>query len=181
MPSQNFNSKEISFIRLSTDYVIKPFDCADADLNEFLLEASAHYSKQLLSVTYLLENETSTIAFCSLHNDKISILDLESKSKWRRLFRDKMPRGKQFNSYPAMKVGRFGVSTDFKGQGIGTSILDYLKEMFITNNRTGCRYITVDAYRESLAFYQKNGFLFLTDGDKSSDTRQMYFDLILLS
>lgn len=37
-----------------------------------------------------------------------------------------------------------------------------------------------EAYRESLVFYQKNGFQFLTDGDKFSDTRQMYFDLILL-
>ena len=128
----------------------------------------------------MIENETDTIAFFSLFNDKISILDAESKSQWRKQFRDNMPQGKRFSSYPAMKIGRLGVSVDFKGQSWGTIILDYLKELFISNNRTGCRYITVDAYKESLGFYVRNGFSFLTSQDVDSDTRLMYFDLIQL-
>lgn len=91
-----------------------------------------------------------------------------------------MPQGKRFSSYPAMKIGRLGVSVDYKGQGWGTIIIDYLKELFISNNRTGCRYITVDAYRESLGFYERNEFSFLTTKDVDSDTRLMYFDLIQL-
>ncbi len=128
----------------------------------------------------MIENETDTIAFFSLFNDKISILDAESKSQWRKQFRDNMPQGKRFSSYPAMKIGRLGVSVDFKGQSWGTIILDYLKELFISNNRTGCRYITADAYKESLGFYVRNGFTFLTSQDVDSDTRLMYFDLIQL-
>lgn len=174
----NFSS--LSLIRLSEEHPIKPFDCGDHDLNDFLLNDAKKYHKQLLAVTYLLENQEDTMAFFSMLNDKISIEQADSKTKWRKLFRDRMPEGKQFKSYPAVKIGRLGVSTSFKGQGLGTMILDYVKELFVTNNRTGCRYLTVDAYRESLDFYIKNGFNFLTEIDKNSDTRLMYYDLALI-
>ena len=172
--------QDIKLIRLIDEYQIKSFDCGDSDLNEFLFNDSKKYSQELLAVTYLIESNNDTIAFFSLFNDKISILDVDSKSQWRKIFRDNLPQGKRFSSYPAMKIGRLGVSLNYKGQGWGTIILDYLKELFISNNRTGCRYITVDAYRESLGFYKHNGFSFLTSKDVDSDTRLMYFDLIQL-
>lgn len=36
----------------------------------------------------------------------------------------------------------------------------FLKDTFITNNRTGCAFVTVDALKEAIPFYQKNGFKF---------------------
>ena len=45
------------------------------------------------------------------------------------------------------------------------------------NSNCACQLITVDAYRESLNFYKKLGFIFLTENDKEEDTRQMYLDL----
>jgi len=77
-----------------------------------------------------------------------------------------------------MKIGRLSVDKSQKGKGIGTELLDYLKIWFVTDNKTGCRYITVDAYRNSLNFYLKNGFQYLTDSDESQDTRLMYIDLL---
>ena len=172
--------ENIKLIRLSSESLIKPFNCGDLDLNEFLINDSIKFIRSLLAVTYVIENETNTIAFFSLLNDKVSILDTESKTQWRKLIKDKLPYGKRFNSYPAMKIGRLGVSLLYKKQGFGTDILNYLKDLFISNNRTGCRYITVDAYRESLDFYKKNGFEFMTSLDVNADTRLMYFDLIQL-
>ncbi|MBL4754389.1 MAG: GNAT family N-acetyltransferase [Flavobacteriales bacterium] len=168
---------ELALIRLSDSYPIKPFDCGDNDLNEFLLGDSKNYYSQLLAVTYLLEFAEETAAFFSLLNDKISIEDADSKRKWRKIFRDIMPEGKRFKSYPAVKIGRLGVGNTFQGDGLGTVILDYVKELFIDNNRTGCKYLTVDAYLRSLRFYEKNGFEYLTEKDKDSETRLMYFDL----
>jgi hypothetical protein len=78
---------------------------------------------------------------------------------------------------PAMKIGRLAVHNDYKFQDIGTAILDYLKKLFIDNNRTGCSYITVDAYKNSLKFYEKNEFDYLTKADLNKDTRLMFFDL----
>jgi predicted GNAT family N-acyltransferase len=169
----------LSFIRLTEEYAIKPFDCGDSDLNDFLLNDSRNYLKELLAVTYIIEDPQETIAFLSLLNDKITIRDVDNNNFWNRL-RKKLPQRKRFTSYPAVKIARLGVSNNYKGAGYGKTILDYLKILFTTNNRTGCKYITVDAYKQSLKFYEKNGFNYLTEKDIEADTRLMYFDLALI-
>ena len=148
-------------------------------MNDFLFNDSKSYLEKLLAVTYILEDQNSTIAFFSLLNDKVTVEDVDSGNQWKKLFR--RPTGKDFRSHPAVKLGRLAVSNAFKGNGIGTIILDYIKELFITNNRTGCRYLTVDAYGASLKFYENNGFRYLTTKDEKSDTRLMYYDLKALS
>lgn len=54
------------------------------------------------------------------------------------------------------------------------------KYWFSNENKTGCRYLLVDAYNdgEGTEFYSKNGFSFLTRDDEVDDTRIMFFDLI---
>ena len=46
--------------------------------------------------------------------------------------------------------------------------------------KTGCRFLTVDAYRTAEPFYQKNGFLYLSSEDTGKATRLMFYDLINL-
>lgn len=169
---------DFTFVRLKTDYDIKPFDCNDQDLNDFLLTDSIPHLSQLFSVTYILENDDNTVAFFTLVNDKIKVEDSKSKSFWKSKVGNKIPHNKRRNDYPAVKIARLGVHNDFKGKHIGTSILDYIKIWFISMNKTGCRFITVDAYQASLKFYIKNDFDYLTNKDEGKDTRLMYFDLI---
>ncbi len=164
-------------IRLEAGKVILPFDCGDADLNEFLHNDSKNYLNQLLAVTYLLETEEETVAFYSVSNDKISVQDFDNPNQWKRRVRRFLPQGKALRSYPAVKIGRLGVSETYKNKGIGRALLDYIKILFIDNNRTGCKYITVDAYAQSLSFYEKNGFDYMTTSDVGKDTRAMYFPL----
>ena len=170
---------KFQLVRLKTDSNLSPFDCSDDDLNDFFLNDSISHLEQLLSVTYAIENEEEnrTIAFFSLLNDKISVEDLESGNQFKKLFKAKFPARKKFKSYPAIKIGRLGVCKDHQNEGIGTTILDYIKELFISNNRTGCRFVTVDAYKESLKFYERNGFIYITKSDNNLDTRLMYCDL----
>lgn len=74
--------------------------------------------------------------------------------------------------------------------------MDFIKSWVIDiNNKTGCRFIVVDAYNEiePLSYFAKNGFktLFLTEQqekeftnlppDNKLATRLMYSDLIVLS
>jgi GNAT superfamily N-acetyltransferase len=92
-----------------------------------------------------------------------------------------MPDGKRYKSYPSVKLGRFAIHKQFQKQGLGSQLIDYIKGLFLDNNKTGCQYITVDAYSKSLEFYAKNGFQFFSDKDKDADTRQMYFSLVELS
>lgn len=60
---------------------------------------------------------------------------------------------------------------------MGSFLLDFIKTLFVINNKTGCRFITVDAYKAAVPFYEKNGFLPLTSKDNNEHTKLMYYDL----
>ncbi|MCL4456408.1 MAG: GNAT family N-acetyltransferase [Nitrospirae bacterium] len=170
--------EQFTFRRLGFDSEIKPFDCGDSDLNEFFYKDALNYLRQFLAVTYVFENKLATVAFFSVLNDRISGEDSE-KSIFRKI-RSKIPHKKHFRSFPAVKVGRFGVDQQFHSQRIGTEVMDFIKAFFTIRNKTGCRFITVDAYNypRTINFYKKNGFDFLTSHDGKEDTRSMYFDLM---
>lgn len=136
------------------------------------------YLQKLLAVTYIVEHDGKIVAFFSVSNDKISVTDFPSNRRFKRIIASLMPTSKQHKSYPAVKVGRLGVHKDYQRTGFGCQLLDYIKGMFIQNNKTGCQYITVDAYNQSLKFYEKNKFKYFTDEDAGKDTRQMYFSLV---
>lgn len=65
-----------------------------------------------------------------------------------------------------------------KKQKLGTQVLNIIKSMFVINNKTGCRFITVDAYLAAVPFYEKNGFRMMNLEDNDPHTRLMYFDLM---
>lgn len=68
-------------------------------------------------------------------------------------------------------------SVSMKGMSIGSMLLDFIKNYFVADNKTGCRFITVDAYSEAIPFYLKNGFVPLNEEDMEEPTRLLYFDL----
>lgn len=150
-------------------------------MNDFLLQDARDYAKRLLSVTYIVETDDEIIAYFSVSNDKISIPDSD-KATWRRI-KSKFPHRKHRSDYPAVKIGRLGVNKRYQHTRIGTDILDFVKDMFITNNRTGCCFITVDALKSALPFYLKNNFLFLDKAvsrDKTRETYLLYYNLAQL-
>ena len=167
-----------TFRQIESDTDIKSFDCGDADLNDFLLSDAKNYLRAMMALTYLLEDNTAckTVAYYSLLNDKI-VFDPEDRQLWNRLNR-RIVNSKRRKEYPAVKIGRLAVSKDYVGNHIGESILLLIKHMFTTMQRSACRFITVDAYAAAVPFYEKCGFMFLSEKDKNAKTRAMYFDLI---
>ncbi|MDE6197579.1 MAG: GNAT family N-acetyltransferase, partial [Muribaculaceae bacterium] len=115
-------------------------------------------------------------AYYSLLNDKI-VFDPDERMLWNRLNR-RVANSKRRREYPAVKIGRLAVSKDYTGKQIGQAILLQVKHVFATMRRSACRFITVDAYAAAVPFYEKCGFMFLSEKDKKSPTRAMYFDLI---
>ena len=169
--------EDYDFAPLRVDTVIKPFKSKDADLNGFLLDDAQKYLTDLMAVTYLLEDPTTqkTVAYFSLLNDKITF-DPGQHSIWNRLSR-RIANAKRRKHYPAVKLGRLAISEEYMGQGIGKDIIRLIKYMFTHGNRTGCRFVTVDAYSDAVGFYQNCGFDFISTKDKDDDTRLMYYDL----
>ncbi len=158
---------------------IKSFDCGDADLNDFILNESGLYRKALLAVSYVLEHkgEQQTVAYFSLANDRVSLSDFENKTEFNRFRKQRFVNEKRLKSYPAAKICRLGVDLSVKGQRLGTYLIDFIKSYFIMDNKTGCRFLTVDAYAAAVPFYLKNGFVPLNNEDEHSATRLLYFDL----
>lgn len=169
---------KFTFRQIEADTEIKSFDCGDADLNDFLVSDAKNYLRAMMALTYLLEDnaEDKTVAYYSLLNDKI-VFDPEDKHFWNKLNR-KIANNKRRKEYPAVKIGRLAVSSKYSGNHIGEAILLQVKHMFATMRRSACRFITVDAYAAAVPFYEKCGFMFLSEKDKNSKTRAMYFDLI---
>ena len=163
-------------IRLSEETEIKPFDCGDTDLNDFLSNDAKNYLKSLFSVTYLIQQETETIAYFTLSNDRVTRYDVD-KSEWNKLNRN-VANDKRKKSYPAVKLGRLAVSKKMAQMGFGRVILLYIRETYANELQpAGCRFITVDAYAGVTGFYARSGFKFMTQEDIGKDTRAMYFDL----
>ncbi|MBP6234864.1 MAG: hypothetical protein KA270_00940 [Saprospiraceae bacterium] len=179
----------------------QPFDCANADLNDFFANDLVDYSDQLLGKSYCFTlDEDPSIILCAftISNDSIKTLYLPNNRKKKVI--QNIPRQKQMRSYPAVLIGRLGVHKDFRNiegeeQRTGDQLMDFIKSWFVDgHNKTGCRFIVVDAYNEVrvIRYYGNNGFnmLFNTedqekeyyqmDGEATLSTRLMYFDLIVL-
>ncbi len=168
---------KLTFRQIQADTEILSFDCGDADLNDFLVSDAKDYLRAMMALTYILEDnsEGKTVAYYSLLNDKI-VFDPEEKQFWNRINR-RIVNSKRRKDYPAVKIGRLAVSKDYAGNHIGETILLQIKHIFATMRRSACRFITVDAYAAAVPFYEKCGFMFLSDKAKNSRTRAMYFDL----
>ena len=171
------NKDEFDLLDLTPEADLTAFKCAEGDLNDFLIEESKNYQTELLAKTYLPRNTANgdIVAYYSLLNDVIRLNETE-KCVRNRINR-KIPFSKQRNHYPAVKIGRLAVNEAYGGQGVGRLILDSIKFVFTHGNRTGCRFVTVDALTVATGFYEHNSFRFFTDKDKDDDTRLMYFDL----
>lgn len=153
------------------------FDCGDTDLNEFLLDDALPHQMDLLTVTYLVKHQDSVVAYFSVLNDKISVEQFPTKSQFRKLQRLLHHRKRGYKSYPSVKLGRLAIDKNLKGSGLGSQLLNYIKVLFISGNKTGCRFITADAYKHAVGFYAKNGFTPLSEKPEDSQTELMYFDL----
>ena len=171
----------LSLIKINHSTAIKSFDCGDSDLNDFFLQKAKDYRNELLAVTYLLENEERTIAFFSIFNDSVRVQekDFASKSAFKRFLKGLVSHPKRHLEYfPALKIGRLAVCNQTQKGGIGKAIIDFIVDYAMKQNEDcACKLISVDAYSQSLKFYERMGFTYFTDDDSGKDTRQMYLDL----
>jgi ribosomal protein S18 acetylase RimI-like enzyme len=157
-------------------HIYTDFDCGDADLNEYYQEEVTYHKQELLTQTYCLRDSARpqlVLALLDFCNDAVHF------RKYKASIGIEIDERKQYKYFPAVKITRLGVKKEFQRNSLGSHILNMVKEIFVTNNRTGCRFITVDAYNKPnvLKFYKKNGFQLLTDKDRDKDTRALFFDL----
>ena len=191
---------ECDIVRVSAERLAqcKPFSCDDDDLDEFFAKDCLLNQRKLLGKTCLfcLKSQPDTIvAAFSLSNDSIRLTNRITDEYKEQFLDDTDLRDKTLKRFPAVLIGRLGTNKDFAGRGYGSAIMDFVKVLFRTNNRTGCRFLIVDALNrpKTLHYYEKNGFHYLIDDERLEakymgigggrlplNTRLMYFDLLKL-
>ena len=146
--------KDLSFLLLTEDHTIKPFDCEDEDLNDFLFKEAILYQKQMLATTFIVENNERTLGFYSVLSDSLQIREelFPSKSQYKKFVQNLIPhRKRHLKNIPSLKIGRLGIDKTYKGKGLGSILLEsIINEAIELNKRQACRLITVDAYRQAL-------------------------------
>ncbi|TDQ81070.1 N-acetyltransferase [Sphingobacterium yanglingense] len=178
------------------------FDCGNPDLNEFFSNDVLNYTSQLLGKSYCFtfdDDPSQIVAAFTISNDSIKTYTLPNARKKKVIA--EIPRPKQMRSYPAVLIGRLGVNKNFRNltgeeKSLGDQLMDFIKSWFIDKgNKTGCRFIVVDAYNTvaPLKYYRRNGFTELFGSEEQEkeytgiptnatlNTRLLYYDLILLA
>lgn len=172
-----------------------PFSCNDHDLDDFFSKDALFYDVELIGKTYAWVDASDPkriLGLITLANDSVKTNTLATSAR-NRLQRS-VSNAKRGINFPAVLIGRLGVASMYQGKGmnIGSQIIDYVKDWFrSSDNKTGCRFIVVDAYNNerTLRFYERNGFktLYKTEqeerdflnlrDDEPLEKRFMFFDL----
>ena len=195
--------EQCDFMELTEEVLqqCKGFTCKDEDITEFFTQDYADYAYQLLGKSYCFVKPDTSEIVCAFTVANSSVKVDSLPSNLRNKLNRKIPNAKRRPQYPAVLVGQLAVSDLFSGHHVGDELLDFIKSWFIDPlNKTGCRYVIVDAVNHPKVFeyYQRNGFKFLfsSDGEEWTflhnkgielttpiepmKTRLMYFDLIYL-
>jgi GNAT superfamily N-acetyltransferase len=167
--------------------IFRGFSCltpedGDRDLDDFIHHDAQRHNADRIAVTYQFTYKECTadrkrishlIGFATLQNDAITFDPADETVQ---------ALGYPYKSYPAVKIGRMGIQRQLQRKYLGTLLIFMLKQFFLQANRTGCRFLTVDARVDEannvnvIPFYEKNGFHpFITDDERAY--KAMYFDL----
>jgi len=183
---------DCEMITLSEDALISDFDCGDDDLNDFFNRDALNYKNQMLSRTCFFRHNSSGAIVCAFSFSASSIKTADLPGSRRKKVKELVPREKSLKSYPAILIGRLGVATDFGRHGVGSQVMDFIKEFCYTNYPDFVRFLLVDAYNKPdvISFYQKNKFtpVFSTEEqemqsyrqtpDEILNTRYLFYDMI---
>ena len=174
------------------------FSCThDKDIENFFKNDFENYNNQLLGKSYGFVKANTSLELVAAFTVSNSMLPVSSLPKnIKNKINRPIPNIKRNSQYPAVLVGQLAVFDSFAGKHIGDEILSFIKGWFIDPlNKTGCRYIIVDAsnHQKVIDFYQRNGFKFIFENiadeieymkldlePEYKRTRLMYFDLIIL-
>jgi GNAT superfamily N-acetyltransferase len=143
--------------------------CSTSDeLNDFLKSDALKAQNDLISRTYLCFWKGALAGFVTLTTDTIGYNLVEHCDSID---------GYVYQKYPAIKIARLAVDKRYKRRGIGQNLLLWaIGKAYEISRQIGCRYITVDAKRESIDFYLEYEFK-IVKKHENRDFPPMYFNL----
>ncbi len=157
---------ELIMVPLDKKHNLFPFNCSSSELNDFLKNDSLSDQNNMISRTGLCFWKDELVGYVALLADTI-----EAKAVIDGLERY------EYRKYPGVKIARLAVDSRFERKGIGTYLLAAaIGKTLSVCESIGCRYLLVDSKKNSIGFYQKNGFK-LVEKYKNREFIPMYLNL----
>lgn len=142
-------------------------------LKIFVRKHAKAYTEQMLATSYGVFQGTKLVGYVTLVCGQIEV-DAGQPAP------DLGDAHFHYRHYPAVKIARLAVDHRYRGAGIGRRLVEF--GLGIAREEVasvvGCRFVVLDAKRESVAFYEKNGFrLIATDENRGRPEPVMFLDL----
>jgi GNAT superfamily N-acetyltransferase len=136
-------------VPLADTHLLDDFDCGVASLNDWLKRRAVANQKNSASRIYVVTDEQKVIAYYCLCSGALALSHTPSPIKRN------MP-----DPVPVAILGRLGVDTAWKGQGLGAALLqDAVLRTMQAAEIVGIRGIVVHAISEQARqFYEHYGF-----------------------
>ena len=161
------------------------FSCGHCGIDNFLLKHAEKNQDELLLRVYsyrlnLSDDDESVfsepVAYVSMYNSvqNLEHYDIDEKGL-------NGPHAEDFGrSFPSVGLCNLAVKSEYQRNSIGTNILNLIKRIFVTNNKTGCRFISIQAIADPgiVKFYTKNDFEPTSAAAYGGDTVPMFCDLL---
>jgi len=145
-------------------------------LKIFLKKNAFDFHLYEIAKTFVLVNQNSfpdkILAYVTLMNSEIILNEGQRPQETCATLK--------YEAFPAVKIARLAVDKALQGKGFGRMLLDWCIShiQLSVMPHVGCRFLVVDAKRDSVSFYQKGGFVFLnTEFNHSDEHPLMFFDL----
>lgn len=144
----------IRLFRADDIHLAQEFSCGDDDLDDFLRSDALRLQNVHTARTHIAFYRDEFVGYITLLNDCVELKTNERK----RL----SLRHNDHPTVPALKIARLAVSAVARSRlrGTGTALVQFAcAKALELSHSAGCRLVTVDAYPESVRFYEKLGFI----------------------
>ena len=165
---------EVRIERFRENADVRSFDCGNRELNDFLTtDEVSRYEEARLGNTYLvyLQGAGELLGYFTISNESLRI------EYFRGIKSFSIPGEIRVSTIPGIKVGRLAVSIRHQKRQVGTIILRYITGLAL-ETQAATRILFLEAYPESIEFYQRFGFLVIEHQNlRHRRNRMMWFDL----
>jgi GNAT superfamily N-acetyltransferase len=147
------------------------FDCGDEPLNNYLRRhAWINQQKSSIGVTYVAVDEAAPIAV-------LGYFTLATSGIPRDRLPKKYVRGLPPYDLPLILLARLAVDQRFAGRGLGRALLtEAFRIALRVADEVGIRCMITDAYRDTIAWYAKYGFIPIESASENG-LRKMFIDI----
>ena len=152
----------MQFIRITSGFNLKEFDCGEPELNKYLSQYARRNDRKGISRCIVAVDDQKVAGYYCLSMAEIKKTSLS----------EEQARGLPGYPIGAVRITRLARSVDYKGKGLGAILLKHAFETILDHyshlTSPAFAFVVVDAKNDAAVyFYQKYGFVRYVDKPNS--------------